>query len=81
MLLFIAANECEQCVRDNPHMLNHMYNAGIDYATNDITGFYEERGYCLLRFENFGIHLDNRWNTYEISLSSIGITIEILTTR
>ena len=50
-------------------------------TTNDITGYYENREYCLFRFENFGIRVDNRWNTYEISLSSIGITIEILTTR
>ena len=81
MLLYIPVTDCTEQIREKPYLLTDMYNLGIDYATNDITGYYKDKEYRVVLFENYGIKLDNRWNTYEITCGSAGIMIEILTTR
>jgi len=81
MLLYISVKDCTEQIREKPCLLNRMYNLGIDYVDNDLTGYFEDQEYKIFFFEQYGIKLDNRWNTYEITCGSAGIMIEILTTR
>ena len=81
MILYIPVKDCSEQIRDNPCLLEQLYNLGIDYADHDITGYYEDEEYKVFQFTDYGIRLDNRWNTYNISAGKAGITIEILTTR
>ena len=81
MLLYIPVKDCSQQIRKDPCLLRQLYNLGIDYAENDITGYYEDEEYKVFQFKDYGMRLDNRWNTYTISAGEAGITIEILTTR
>jgi hypothetical protein len=49
----------------------------IDYATNAIHGYVGDEEHIIFRFKDYGIYLDNRYNSYEISSGSAGIIIEI----
>lgn len=81
MILYIPVKDCSEQIRDNPCLLEQLYNLGIDYADHDITGYYKDEEYKVFQFKYYGLKLDNRWNTYNISAGKAGITIEILTTR
>ena len=81
MLLYIPVTDCTEQIREKPYLLTDMYNLGIDYATNDIIGYNEDKLYRVFLFEDYGMKLDNRWNTYEITCGLAGIMIEILNTR
>ena len=81
MLLYIPVKDCSEQVQEMPELLSLFYNLSIDYADNDIRGYYENEEYSVFQFRDYGIKLDNRWNTYNISAGEAGITIEIKTTR
>ena len=81
MILYIPVKDCTEQIRKKPYLLEQVYNLGIDYADHEITGYFEDEEYKVFQFKNYGLRLDNRWNTYTISAGKAGITIEILTTR
>ena len=81
MILYIPVTDCTEQIREDPCLLKQLYNLGIDYADHDIRGYYKDEEYKVFQFQDYGIKLDNRWNTYTLSAGEAGIMIEILTTR
>lgn len=81
MILHIGLHELEEPVRSSPCMFERMYNLGIDYADNVIYGHHEGQEYTIFKFSDYGFINDNRFNTYNISYGTAGITIEIIKTR
>jgi len=49
----------------------------IDYATNAIHCYFENKDVIIFKFKNYGFINDNRFNKYEISSDTTGITIKI----
>ena len=49
----------------------------IDYATNAIHCYFEDKEVIIFRFKNYGFINDNRFNKYELSSGAAGITIRI----
>ena len=52
----------------------------IDYATNCIHAWFENKEVILYRFKKYGWVNDNRENTYDISAGRAGIMIKITKT-
>ena len=52
----------------------------IDYATNAIHGWFEDKDVIIFRFKNYGFINDNRFSKYEVSAGGAGITIHITNT-
>ncbi len=52
----------------------------IDYATNCIHAWFENKEVILYRFKGYGWINDNRENTYHISAGRAGIMIKITKT-
>lgn len=80
MLIHISPSELLGEFKDSSEKICRMYNLGIDYATNTLDCVFENRYVTVFDFEKCGIKMDNRWNAYEISKGSAGITIVIKTT-
>jgi len=49
----------------------------IDYATNAIHCYFENKDVIIFKFKNYGFINDNRFNKYEIYSDTTGITIKI----
>jgi hypothetical protein len=49
----------------------------IDYATNAIHCYFENKDVIIFKFKNYGFINDNRFNKYEISSDTTAITIKI----
>ena len=49
----------------------------IDYATNAIHGYVGGVEHIVFRFKDYGVYLDNRHNSYDLSGGSAGILIKI----
>ena len=49
----------------------------IDYATNAIHGWFEEKEVIIFRFKDYGWVMDNRFSGYNMSSGKAGITIQI----
>jgi hypothetical protein len=49
----------------------------IDYATNAIHGYVGGIEHIVFRFKDYGVYLDNRYNSYELTGGSAGILIKI----
>ena len=49
----------------------------IDYATNSIHGYVGGVEHIVFRFKDYGVYLDNRHNSYDLSGGSAGILIKI----
>ena len=49
----------------------------IDYATNAIHGYVGGVEHIVFRFKDYGVYLDNRRNSYELTGGSAGILIKI----
>jgi hypothetical protein len=49
----------------------------IDYATNAIHAWFEDKDCIIFRFKEYGFIQDNRHNTYDISSGSAGIMVRI----
>ena len=80
MILFIQASELLGQFKNCPEKIPFMCNLGLDYATNTLDCVFENEYVSVFDFKNYGLINDNRWNSYEISKGSAGITIVIKTT-
>lgn len=49
----------------------------IDYATNAIHGYVGDVEHIVFRFKEYGVYLDNRYNSYTLTGGSAGILIRI----
>jgi hypothetical protein len=80
MIIHISTEELEEEFRT-------LWKAGlitspaIDYATNAIHGWFEGKDRIIFRFKDYGFINDNRFNTYNLSVGSAGITVQIIKTR
>ena len=45
----------------------------IDYATNAIHGWFEDKDVIIFRFKDYGFINDNRFSTRELSIGAAGI--------
>jgi hypothetical protein len=79
MLIHIDVQEFEEEFRVHwkSGLLKHPH---IDYATNAIHAWFEDRDCIIFKFKNYGFINDNRFNTYDLSSGSAGITIKITKT-
>lgn len=85
MIIHIPAEQLDEPWRSQPKKLEHTYNTSIcfwqqtitthDRTEQDELGWYIEKQ--LLSLSQYGIKLDNRFNTYEITVSPDGLTITI----
>ena len=80
MLIHISPSELLGEFKNSSEKISSMYNLGIDYAANTLDCVFEEKYVSVFDFKKYGIKMDNRWNSYEISKGSAGITIVIKTT-
>jgi hypothetical protein len=80
MIIHITPDELEEEFR-LPWKQEYIKHPHIDYATNAIHGWFEDRDVIIFRFKDYGFIHDNRFNTYQISSGSAGITIRITKTR
>ena len=76
MILFIPPAELEAEFVEN-WKLGFIRDPHIDYATNCIHAWFEEKEIILYKFIEYGWINDNRYNSYKISAGSAGIVIEI----
>lgn len=53
----------------------------IDYATNAIHGWFEDKDVIIFRFKDYGFINDNRYNKIELSVGGAGITLLLTKTR
>lgn len=60
--------------------LNYIKSLSIDFATNSINGWFENKEVILFNFKNYGFITDNRNSTYELSSGPAGILIQIIKT-
>tara|TARA_R110000751_G_scaffold65584_1_gene134208 strand:- start:142 stop:384 length:243 start_codon:yes stop_codon:yes gene_type:complete len=77
MLLHIDIDEILEEFRE-PWKLELIKSVSIDYATNSIHGWFENKDIVLFKFKDYGFINDNINNTYYISSGSAGITINIV---
>ena len=52
----------------------------IDYATNAIHGWFEDKEVIIFKFKDYGWVMDNRFSGYNMSCGKAGITIQIIKT-
>lgn len=52
----------------------------IDYATNAIHGWFEDKEVIIFKFKDYGWVMDNRFSGYNMSCGKEGITIQIIKT-
>jgi hypothetical protein len=76
MLIHITPDELEEEFR-NSWKMGFVTHPSIDYADNAIYAIFENKQVIVFRFKKYGFITDNRYNTYEISAGSAGITIKI----
>jgi hypothetical protein len=77
MLIHIGVEELEENFRSHwrNNLISHPH---IDYATNAIHGWFENKDCVIFRFKDYGYIHDNRSNTYNVSSGSAGIIIQII---
>lgn len=85
MIIHIPVEELAEPWCSEPNKLENIYNTGICFwqqtiTTHDTTekdeqGWYIEK--LLISLSKYGITLDNRFNTYELSVGQGGITVTI----
>jgi hypothetical protein len=80
MIIHITPDEFEEEFKE-PWKKKYIRNVSIDYATNAVHGWFEDKDVIIFRFKDYGFINDNRFNTYDISSGSAGITIRITKTR
>jgi len=89
MIIHIPVNELDEPWRSAPSKLENIYNTSICYWQQNVTtqdtteqneqGWYVEKQ--LVSLTQYGLKLDNRFNTYELSISPGGLTITIPTNK
>jgi hypothetical protein len=80
MILFIAIEELEQEFQ-NPLKMGYITSPHIDYATNAIHAWFEDKEVIIFKFKDYGWINDNRFNIYNISAGPAGIIIQITKTN
>jgi len=88
MIIHISIDDIPAPYND-PLRLEHLYNVGIDYATNTIDALdkteVDELGnykyISIFYFSDWDIRISNRFNTYEISCGAAGITLSLKNTK
>ena len=88
MIIHISIDDIPAPYND-PLRLEHLYNVGIDYATNTIDALdkteVDELGnykyISIFHFSDWDIRISNRFNTYEISWGAAGITLSLKNTK
>jgi hypothetical protein len=84
MIMHIPVGELDSPWKDDPERLNHLYNVGIDYATNTIDAvdrLDDDKYVSIYNFSKLDMRLSNRWNTYELSCGPGGIAISFQSTK
>lgn len=79
MIIHITPDEIEEEFRDS-WKLGLIRHPSIDYATNAIHGWFEDKDVILFRFKGYGFINDNRTNKYHLSYGPAGFTILIIKT-
>ena len=76
MLIHIGVEELEENFRSHwrNNLISHPH---IDYATNAIHAWFEEKDCIIFKFKDFGFINTNVGNSYKISSGSAGITIQL----
>jgi hypothetical protein len=77
MFIHITPDELEKEFRES-WKLGFITQPSIDYADNAIYAVFEGKLVTIFRFKKYGWINDNRYNTYNISAGSAGITINII---
>lgn len=80
MIIHITPDEIEEEFRDS-WKLDLIKHPSIDYATNAIHGWFEDKDVILFRFKGYGFINDNRTNKYHLSYGPAGFTILIIKTN
>lgn len=80
MIIHITPDELKEEYRES-WKLGLMKHPSIDYATNAIHGWYNNEDKIIFRFKDYGFINDNRFNTYDLSYGTAGITVKITKTR
>jgi len=80
MLIHVGIEEFEEEFR-TPWVAGLIKHPSIDYATNAIHGWYNNEDKIIFRFKDYGFINDNRFNTYDLSYGTAGITVKIIKTR
>ncbi len=80
MTIIIPVTELEQDFQKN-WKLEKIKGISIDYATNSINGFFEDNEIILFKFKDYGFIHDNRFSSYQISIGTAGILIQVVKTR
>lgn len=76
MVIVVQIEELKEEVR--PHFKSGTISGlSIDYATNSIHGYTGNLEHVVFRFEDCGVRLDNKRNSYELSSGSAGVMIRI----
>jgi|TARA_B110000503_G_C7037862_1_gene366920 hypothetical protein len=76
MLIHINVEEFEKDFQE-PWKARLIKFPSIDYATNCIHGWFENKDIIIFKFNNYGFVNDNKSNTYSLSSGDAGITILI----
>ena len=76
MIIHITPDEFEPEFQI-PWKQNQIKSPMIDYATNAIHGWFEEKDVIIFRFKGYGFINDNRFSTRELSVGAAGITLLI----
>lgn len=77
MIIHILTEELESQFIE-PIKSGLISHPAIDYQTNAIHAQYGNNDVIIFRFNKYGWLSDNRFNTYNLSIDSLGIKIEIL---
>jgi len=79
VLIVIKPEELEEEVRELWKQRS-LSKPSIDYATNSLNCWLNEKEIVIFNFDKYGFINDNRRNFYEISVGSAGILIDITKT-
>jgi hypothetical protein len=80
MLIQIGVDDILMDYR-SPYKLNLIKSLSIDYATNSIHGWLDDKEVIIFSFKDYGFINDNRYNTYDITSDVDGILIKIKSTN
>jgi hypothetical protein len=77
MLIVITPEELESEFQ-NPLKMGYITSPHIDYATNAIHAWLDEKEVIIFRFKDYGWINNNQSNKYDLSAGSAGIIIKII---
>lgn len=80
MTIIVNPDEFEEEYR-TPWKQELIKSPSIDYATNAIHGWFENKEVIIFRFKDYGFIHDNRFSKQQISIGPAGIMINVQKTR